>query len=635
MDTKELIRKCTHMLNQRQQMENEGNMAKSPVILLFFGEVTYSHMQHVKNTLDTNFQNGAFLQYLYLYLENDICCAKNISTGEIYESVEMAIEHASLDLLETEPAVFRSKNVIYFECLLSSTEDYAERYYEEYLQLKESHNYNPVKTLYLMLDQRSRACEKQAQCLIDRIRKDEEERGIHSNIYLLSNMLGDGSILGAGRIWQNYRIVADLILLGNTFGASGKMEEGRVGAYSNMVHDGIMTVAYSFVGKPLDDITKVSLYHLMKKMYEREETAVEELGADELTERFKSKLKGDDSDTNLLIEIFQKRFQGKLPDIENFQWLPWKEKKGYTRFVRKDISDWEQINNMTCGVLELYYQTQYENVLLDEVSTSVFTEVCRKQIHDFLGEKFSFFELARNLENDYWRTALRDALVLKITAEQGKWLEVIGKQAENRLKKKFYQWAAQILEDELERIYEQISRTKKSYLDVLEEVRKARFNFENENNHMDHFYENEVAQFLLSDSVPELFRTESTLDGILQQVCQIFEQLIEQRSIYGEPFEKEEVQRLKNVSELERSKIMKKRLSEDVSNQKRLYLDYIDKEECVGTFCMVSARSVYMEELKVDEKCGRFALFDLNRRDCLEMLELYKLEDLRQIILGR
>lgn len=622
------------MLNHQQQAENEGNMAQSPAILIFFGEVVNSHMQHVKNTLDANFKNGSFLQYLCFYFKDGICHVKNILTGELYDNVEAGIQKASLELLSTDRRIFRSRKEIYFECLLSSHEIQAEQYYEEFLKLRESHNYNMIKTLYLMIDQECRENEKEAQKLIDRMCADEEKFKHCSNIYLLSNMLYDGSILKEDRIWQNYRLVADLILLGNTADSFNSITDGKICSYSGIVHDGMMTAAYSFLGKPLDDIAKISLYHLMKKLYEREETSSHELETDEFMEKFRTRL---NEEGNPVKEIFKSKIEKYLPASENYYWLPWREPKSFLRYKRKMFADWTQVNEMTCSVLDAYYQMHYEEVLAENIQNNDFKEECEKKIHKFLVERFSFFELLKNLRDEQQRRMMHDVIVAESSDRSNTWEEILHFEAKLRVERKFCRWAGDLLEDELKKLYNHVNATRVSYLNILEEVRKEKTSFGGENEQMDHFYENEVEQFLSSDEFfsldpnHTLFRIDSTVDDILEKICHIFELLITKRSIYGEPFEKEEEQRLNNVSELERTRIMKNRLNTDVSNQGRLHLDYDYKEERVGTFCLVNSKSVYIDELIDDEKMGRFVLFDLNRRDCQEMVELYKMEKLNRI----
>lgn len=638
-DAKELIKACTRILNQEQHIETEGNMAHSPVILLFFGDIVNSHMQHVKNTLDANFKNGEFLQYLHVAIGSDDCCIKNIFNQKTYGDIDEAIHDASLILLGTENAVFPSKKEIYFECLLSSNETYAQEYYEMFMQLKESHNYNLIKTLYLMIDQESRANENKAQNLIKWICEKEGSAVRDTNIYLFSNLLHDGSILREDRIWQNYRLVADLILLGNTADSSVSAEGGGIRSYPGIVHDGVMTAAYSFIGKPLDDIAKISLYYLMKRLYEHEEALAYEINPQELSILLREKLDVKESGIERISELFQAGMLRNLPDAEAYQWLPWKDFKSYKRFRKKKITDWQEVNEMTFGVLELYFSNQYDKFLEEEINKGPFEDECRKDIRDFLLSRFSFFEMIQILRNEQWKEALHGINVsIDFDGNYG-WEELMKRQSEKRLEKKFHIWAIGILEDEMQRLYDHVIRIQKEYLDALEQVRKATVSFEKKNDQMEKFYENEVDQFLLSGDYLSfkrenlLFRADQTIDQILSRIYEIFVNLIREHSVYREPFEKEEEQRMKDVSAPERSRIIRNRLSADVSSRGRLRLNYGYRENRTGAFCLINSKSVYINELKDDERRGQFILFNLNRRDCLEMIELYRLEALDQIIL--
>lgn len=636
MDSKELIKSCTRLLNQQQQTEAGGNMAQSPVIILFLGNVAYSHIQHVKNTLDANLKNGSYIQYLYLYFENDKCKVQNIVGKTQYENAEDAICEAWLTMFGTDASVFCSKYELYFECLLCSSEAQAEKYYEEYRKLNGPHQYNLIKTLYLMIDQQSETREERVQRLIDRI-KECRQPGDSACVYLLSNLLYDGSILREDRIWQNYRLVANLILLGNTVGSFADAQSGNKHNYSGIVHDGALTAAYTFVGKPLEEITKISLYHLMRKLYDREEqTACVLETQEQLKEHLYEKLGVGDAGIGLISEMFQNRIHGKLPEEEACQWLPWRNKKEYRHFCKGNRIDWQKVNEMTCGVLSGYYKMQYESVMSKEICNNAFIEECREKIKDFLMKKFPFFDLLRALKNGEWKQIIREAVGSVLLSRQTAGLSMLGWLAERQLQKVFQQWAGGMIESGLQELYDQASVLKEEYLDALEEVRKEKTSFDGKDEHMDRYYETEVEQFLRSqETILEypLFRADRTLDEILNQIQEIFGRLIRQRSIYGEPFEKEERLRLESMSELERSRIIKNRLGADVSSQSRLRLNYDYREQKVGTFCLVNTQSVYIEELRADEKRGSFTIFDLNRRDCLEMVELYRLDELDRIVL--
>jgi len=629
-NAKVLIKECTEILTRQQQEEQDGNMAQSPVILLFLGNVTHMHLEQVKTVLDANLKNSSFFQYLWVYYEEEVCHVVNIASGEHYKNVADAIEASALSLLGTSEQVFKSKRDMYFECILSTLEVQSEKYYEEYLSLKESHNYNMIKTLYLMIDQQNRAREERAQILIDRILETAKAQGNHSNVYLLSNLLYDGSILMEDRIWQNYRLVADLILLGNTADSSNS------GVYAGMVHDGIMTAAYSYIGKPLDDIAKISLYYLMEKIYEREAMTVQKLTEEEMTERLRTKFEIGQVGIRPIEEIFQSQFQNKLPDARAFQWLPWKEKKSYKYFSRNKITDWQEVNSATCGVLDLYYQTYYEKMMTELLENAAFVEECRNKIKEFIQNKFSFFEILEELKTNQWREALQNTIIQSKLSNTSSWAEMLGSKAEFSLQQKFCQWAEELIEDCVRQLWENAEKTKNAYRDVMEEVRKSQFHFNEEKGHMEHFYENEVEQFLLSEeflSKEKSFQAGSSLDEILERICSLFRIMVNQRSIYKEPFEREEAQRLGSMPEEERSRIIRKRLSEDVSNHGRIHLNYGYRENRSGSFCLVNAKSVYMNELTEEQRRGGFILFNLNRRDCLEMVELYKLPETERIIL--
>jgi hypothetical protein len=131
-----------------------------------------------------------------------------------------------VEMLEADEKIFLERNSVKMEYVLDATEEEGREYYDLF-QITQNELYTgELKTLYLMLDQRPKDgnVRKSDELLqyIKSKRKDNAE-----TIYLLSNFLKAGSMLGEKRLFENYRLIADIILLGGNRGGEDRHRPSR------------------------------------------------------------------------------------------------------------------------------------------------------------------------------------------------------------------------------------------------------------------------------------------------------------------------------------------------------------------------------------------------------------------------
>ena len=63
-DGKHLLESCISRLNENQCGETGGNVALHPTVLVLLGNKSRCNTKYVKSTLDDNWNNARFLQYL-------------------------------------------------------------------------------------------------------------------------------------------------------------------------------------------------------------------------------------------------------------------------------------------------------------------------------------------------------------------------------------------------------------------------------------------------------------------------------------------------------------------------------------------------------------------------------------------
>ena len=72
-------------------------------------------------------------------------------------------------------------------------------------------------------------------------------------------------MLGEKRLYENYRLIADIILLGGN--------RGSTASFKTNLYNGIKTVSYALVTKPTDEIAEVTLQVLLQQIYEEDKKA--------------------------------------------------------------------------------------------------------------------------------------------------------------------------------------------------------------------------------------------------------------------------------------------------------------------------------------------------------------------------
>ena len=61
---RELLESCVERLGENQSGDVGGNVALHPTLVVMLGEKSRQYTKHIKSTLDDNWNNSGFLQYV-------------------------------------------------------------------------------------------------------------------------------------------------------------------------------------------------------------------------------------------------------------------------------------------------------------------------------------------------------------------------------------------------------------------------------------------------------------------------------------------------------------------------------------------------------------------------------------------
>lgn len=639
---KELLEHCVRTLNANQRGESGGNVALYPVLVIMLGEKCAEHVKYIKRTLDDNWNNARFLKYLKVVKRGDTWQASLIDSSEDYEQCEWgseaaefqeAMNKAVVEMLEADEKIFLERNFVKMEYVLDATEEDGREYYDLFQTTQNELYTGELKTLYLMLDQRPKDgnVRKSDELLqyIKSKRKDNAE-----TIYLLSNFLKAGSMLGEKRLFENYRLIADIILLGGNRGGEA--------SFKTNLYNGIKTVSYALVTKPTDEIAEVTLQELLEQIYEEDKKAFSgRMTEKEIWERIEI---DHNNGMEMGEDIFRGELENQFPDRNSFCYLPFRsEKEGKAALGDAGISE-RELNAITYGAYGSFVRKYFEEPVEKLFAQKEKLEEYRMRIKAHIGEKFGYFEL---LDLDQQRDVLQRILGEEyLTSGVGKYADFQGilfQQAVFESRKTFYGKIKQLYWEELEKQIDAAKRLEEYYQECLKEIQREMIVTGEESESVKKTYADLVKEYVGSHrrvnerktAFPEIFRAENTKEELLAAFWNVFRDMIRIEA-YSYDFEKEVDLRMGNTNEIGRNQLVTQELKKQLDGSIRLK-NIIDLAMVkVSCYYLISENAKYASNLRQSDSNGRdYTLFGLNRTDSIEQMEIYNISNPELIRLTR
>lgn len=639
---KELLEHCVRTLNANQRGESGGNVALYPVLVIMLGEKCAQHVKYIKRTLDDNWNNARFLKYLKVVKRGDTWQASLIDSSEDYEQCEWgseaaefqeAMNKAVVEMLEADEKIFLERNFVKMEYVLDATEEDGREYYDLFQTTQNELYTGELKTLYLMLDQRPKDgnVRKSDELLqyIKSKRKDNAE-----TIYLLSNFLKAGSMLGEKRLFENYRLIADIILLGGNRGGEA--------SFKTNLYNGIKTVSYALVTKPTDEIAEVTLQELLEQIYEEDKKAFSgRMTEKEIRERIEI---DHNNGMEMGEDIFRGELENQFPDRNSFCYLPFRsEKEGKAALGDAGISE-RELNAITYGAYGSFVRKYFEEPVEKLFAQKEKLEEYRMRIKAHIGEKFGYFEL---LDLDQQRDVLQRILGEEyLTSGVGKYADFQGilfQQAVFESRKTFYGKIKQLYWEELEKQIDAAKRLEEYYQECLKEIQREMIVTGEESESVKKTYADLVKEYVGSHrrvnerktAFPEIFRAENTKEELLAAFWNVFRDMIRIEA-YSYDFEKEVDLRMGNTNEIGRNQLVTQELKKQLDGSIRLK-NIIDLAMVkVSCYYLISENAKYASNLRQSDSNGRdYTLFGLNRTDSIEQMEIYNISNPELIRLTR
>lgn len=637
---RELLFRSIDELNKFGHGDVGGNVSKYPTVVVFLGSKASEYFEQVKQPLDDNWNNAMHLEYLQVYPSGDgFACKKLVRNeddptqadwSEELDDFAGALNDSVVTMLGKDEKVFSDSSAVKFDFILDATEEKGHGYYELYRDLKCIINITKFKTLYLMIDQNP-ANVKASDHLLQEILNDEKLDS--PNVYLISNQQKNKKFLLKDRIWLNYRLIANLIIL-----AANKNFTGT----NYALNIGIKTVSYAIVPKPTDQIGEVAMDTLLNEMYNMESRRYVQDGQTWTVARFKERIGMDVDNTiemanNLLIEVFSTASAFRADAV---YYLPYTTDKDLDELQKDKSYNLKMIDARCSGAASAYINCNCKQPILDYFEKEDRPACVRRDIKNFLMSRFNFFELQqlRDLRGEITQCILQP--VTRMAAMPADIRAAFEIQAKRESKELFYQMYKNVLAEVINDLLDEVEAYDQNYKQICREMRNERIGNGDEEQSIEEFYQRVVRDYITEKqnfsqgpAFPRVFNMDLDKAGILQEILNQYCEMIKWKTVFSLDFEQEIKERSEHLNAVAQMGFVQSELIKQIEGSMRLNNVIGLQAMKQATYYLINDQAEYAAKLRSASgyATGDYLLFNLNRTDCIEQLEIYLLQDTKLI----
>lgn len=624
---KKLLRSCMNQLSKITKTDNGSNEALYPVVIIFLGHKTVSHFSAVREILDTNWRNGEYLKYIQITKNGDGFQCLDLITGIYENNLSVFIEQSLVEMLKTDEYIFQNKLQVRLKYILAGEEEAADEYFDLMLDMNLGKKYNLLQTIFIMMDEST--AEKRRRIseflhFIGEKRKNTEDK--LGAVYLLSNYLKDGNVLLDYRLGLNYRLVADLILLGGNRGTgSHGNAEAVIEGYNT-----IKTAAYALVEKPVRSIAIFSLLKIMECLMKENLRSYQDWSKDvmQLSEDLQEKLGIRRGKIQCLEDIFQDHVIKIFPSPSELSYLAYIDENEFKEIHKEKKISFTRLNQATGGNWSLFFEEHYKKELDKLLSDQNFIAKCLTKIEKNWRLVLTYEDALYGLTEDRVLEALEEFSVSESDLTGNTIEESVHSHAVAKMRTSFYSDMIRKLLKLLTTFHYEAEHFLQTYQALEDEIRKEVIDEEDRN--IRNYYEHLAEHFLRQEEAEiskRIFRIENDGNGLCRELEQIFGELIASDPIFSMSFEQEMQARLDTMSDEARVMMVKRVLEEKIENKIRLRGSAASYENNLrGIFYLMNKDAKYAREVKHSNHT--FTLFHLKRTDCIEKIAIYDLDPL-------
>lgn len=606
----ELISESVDKLIEMQDITGGGNRPKHPTMVIFLGNHLMEGMKVIKKTLDLNWEKYAKnIPYIHVTLDD----ADQFKGKYIFEEKEReengvgVIDEALIQMLASPETVFPNKMKVKFEFLLSSEEEDWEKYYRFLNCIEKNSGFVALKTLYLLIKQSTSEEKKHAKQVVTGIINIQKSVGIAgmSAIYLLSNYLKNGQLLIGKSEKLNYRLIANIILLGGT-------SEFMTSIYGTGLYK---TASYTLVEKPVTEIAIATLTNILIEMKEKLTAEIQSDSVDKFTKRLRLLPNGNP----FLLNVFTNKIQSKLPTASDILLLAGREQSMKNMSGVKNI---QQLSQMTLGISDLFFDRYFYDFIEDWLKENG-KKIAQQLVNDWI-DSIDYLDIIRYFKNPEVQSAIMPTIGTE-KKEKDNYSVIIYHSIMDQIKSRYFEEIEKSIKMLMDEAYNAAIYFEKMYNLLVQEAENENIGGDETRLNIDVFYKKEVEKNILQHYEQwkkNMFCITQKKEDVLEHVSKIFSELVTSDKIYGYSFEDELEIRLNEGKDVTKNLIINNELDTNIDNYLRLHLH--QDPGIPITFYLINKEAVYAKEL-IDHHVD-ISVFDLNRKDCIEKMKIYSIE---------
>lgn len=625
---KELIKESAELIDIGWDLLGNTNMSHGPVILVYVGETVYDNREYLLKTLKNNWKNGSYIEEILVPIDYDGTDAvllenteQDTNTGEVIGAVEHVIDVCIRDrLLKTMDGVFANKRRIFIECIMAGEDICDIDIIEELIKpVQTLRGLELWKSFYMMIDQSNAENEDKARFMIESLNKSKEkffsDDGFRQ-IYVLSNYLSDGTIIGENRMPENYRAISDILLLKNNYNIS----EGKRNSQFELLNQrgSVRTISYKLVEKPCREIAIATYMGLISEMVN---VPVDE----ELHRAFNT------SEFTFFEDYFLQNIESQMPGanaLSYLAWLPGEEER-----LKNAVVTMETLDRATMNQWSVFFKMYYDSILETETDSTDF----KMKFHHYLKGKFNYKEMRECFNKEEAESVVERGEMSLAAGGKSSLLVRAALCGKNYARKLYYNGHVMpIYKNTLEHLYKKSSDFSVMIQQINNTLPRALMIINsNLYSSIDEYYDRIVKSYIFEhrEDFNRLMDVDYTEEEFLNALYNFFKTMVKHLEIYSMNFEGEMTERLEGFGgdHARRNKIIENALSDNIEGSKRLSMAMgANSREIYQTY-LGNPRANFVKRLMDDNNSN---VYDLEKSDCIENLVIYEIDSLSDIFGG-
>ena len=600
MEVKRFIDSCANYIISNDDQTGHKCGPYFPVLFMSFGKTCEKeNLDIVRESISKGWTR--FKEYLTVM--------EYPSLSDIDEYFFDELDECMMKLKAAKEGTFRLYNTVKLFVFLNTNDKDFDAYLDLIARIKEEFP-ECIVVVSLMIDEKARFDRKTLPSKIARVCRLRSQEKIQGLI-MLSNQLKNGRNLSPVEEVDNYRIVANIVYISNSY----NMEQGQYFPIARELDELILqnhsaiTASYLRMSKPVHKMARTILKEIIHIQYLQEQDFIKDTPFEHIMQEFQVKIGRFELDS-----YFSNITKGRFPNPNEFCYFPYFNKK----LIMKHAS-FEEIrllmNELTHGMWDLFEQKNFVEPM--ELYFKRHEEEILAYIKSKVEENFSYAELLAYTKDRERKREVMQKIQQIYAVKENKFSRHIS--VEQRLyslgivRAKEYYYRR--ISDSIDKILDESAKEAKEFRDIILQVKTALEDGFFTDSLTDYYRKKVLQTFDYRKYQKHLCTPVETMEQYCEQLKQVYQEYVSEfHDIYLTTFEEEIANRLGKSS----TNIM-----EALGFKNKNFFSMECRFDYTGvpsgnTYCLVFEQASFIKELEKQNQEEK--IFVTGRQDCAERM---------------